>query len=118
MDTVREQAYRFLLSAAMLHLKWDLGCLFGGFSWLPWRLRRQLRSTRRAAYRAAAFHNLACFAVWGFDHFSEDRFWDDVERFLRRFPETDWSNYRDMFEATLRGETVNVLQPGGGAPTA
>ena len=99
MDADREQAYRFLLSAAMLQLKWDLGCLFNGFSWLPWRLWRQLRSARRAAYRAATFHNLACFAEWGFEDFSEDRFWSDVEWFTGHFPETDWSNYRGMFEA-------------------
>jgi hypothetical protein len=116
-DEAREQAYRFLLSAAMLHLKWDLGCLFGGFSWLPWRLRHQLRSVRRAAYRAVAFHNLATFAVWGFERFSEDRFWRDVEQFSRRFPEAGWSNYRGMFDAHLRGDAVNVIQPGGGVPT-
>lgn len=118
MDASREQAYRFLLSAAMLHIKWDLGCIVGGFSWNPWRLSNQIRRTRRASCRAVVFHNLACFAVWGGDRFSEDRFWTDVERFSRRYPEDDWSNYRGMFEALLRGEAVNLVQPGGGVPSA
>lgn len=118
MDAAREQAYRFLLSAAMLHLKSDLACLYGGFSWLPWRLRHQVRSVQRAAYRAAVFHNLATFAVCGFGRFSEDRFWLDVERFSRDFPEAIWSNYRGMFEALLRGEAVSVIQPGGGVTSA
>jgi hypothetical protein len=117
MDAAREQAYRFLLSAAMLHIKQDLDCLFNGFSWLPWRRLRQMRRCRHAADRAVAFHNLATFAVWGFEHFSEERFWLDVKRFARDFPEAEWSNYRGMFEALLRGEAVSVIQPGGGVPT-
>lgn len=116
METNREQAYRFLLSAGLLHVKWDLACLYGGFSWLPWRFSHEARSARRAAHRAATFHNLAIFAAQGFRGFSEEMFWHEVERFSHDFPESDWSNYRGMFEALLRGEPVYIIQPGGGVP--
>jgi hypothetical protein len=118
MDATREQAYRLLLSAGLLHVKWDLACLYGGFSWLPWQFLHQARSARRAAHRAATFHNLAIFAAQDFRGFSEDWFWGEVERFSRDFPESGWSNYRGMFEAALRGEEVHVIQPGGGVPDA
>ena len=95
-----------------------LACLLGGVLWIPWRLWAGLRNARRAACRAVAFHNLAIFATQDFQGFSEERFWDDVERFLRDFPEADWCNYRGMFEASLRGETLHVIEPGGGAPAA
>lgn len=116
MDATRERAYRLLLSAGLLHVKWDLACLYGGFSWLPWRFWRQTRCARRAAYRAATFHNLAIFAAHDFQDFSEDRFWHEIAQFSRDFPESSWSNYRSIFEAFLRGELVNVIQPGGGVP--
>lgn len=116
MEASHVRAYRLLLSSAMLHIKWDLACLYGGFSWLPWRFLYQARNVRRAAYRAVAFHNLATFAAHDFEGLSEERFWRDVERFLRNFPECPWSNYRGMFEAALRGEEVFVAAPGGGIP--
>jgi hypothetical protein len=108
----REHAYRLLLSAGLLHVKWDLACLQGGFSWLPWRFWRQARNARRAADRAAMFHNLAIFSAQDFQGFSEDRFWQEVERFSSRYPESNWSNnYRRIIEASLRGEPVNIVQP-------
>ena len=112
MEPARERAYRAILSAALLHIKWDLACLFGGFSWLPWRLRRQMRACPRAACRAVAFHNLAIFATLEFRGFAEERFWRDVERFLQRYPESRWSDYRGMFELPA-GEEVHVIAPGG-----
>ena len=116
MEAVREHAYRLLLSAGLLHVKWDLDCLYGGFSWNPWRFSRQARNVRRAADRACTFHNLAIFAAQGFKGFSEEYFWREVEGFMRDFPEDLWSNYRGMFEASLRGEPVYVAQLGGGVP--
>lgn len=32
MDATRERAYRLLLSAGLLHVKWDLACWYGGLS--------------------------------------------------------------------------------------
>ncbi len=116
-EATREQASRLLLSAGMLHVKWDLACLYGGFSWLPWRFWQQARNARRAADRAFTFHNLAIFAAQDFEGFSENRFWREVEQFTSHYPESRWSNYRGMFEASLRGEPVHVVQPGGGVPT-
>ena len=116
LEAARENAYRLLLSAGLLHVKWDLACLYGGFSWLPWRFRDQARSARRASYRAATFHNLAIFAAQDFAGFSEEWFWREVERYLRDFPESPYSNYRGMFEHCLRGEPVYIIAPDGGVP--
>jgi hypothetical protein len=113
MEPAREHAYRLLLCAGLLQVKWDLACLYGGFSWLPWRFRHQARRARRAAHRAAAFHNLAIFAAQDFAGFSEEDFWRSVERFLRDFPGSDYSNYRVMFERSLRGDPVSIIASGG-----
>jgi hypothetical protein len=114
MEDNRRAAYAFLLSAALLHLKWDLVNFGPGLRWWPpWHLPRHSRRIRRAAHRAIAFHNLAIFLAHGMDHFREDRFWRDVEAFRLRFPEEDWADYRGMFERKLAGEDVFVIKPGG-----
>jgi hypothetical protein len=114
METARKEAYAFLLSAAMLHLKWDLVCFWGGFRWWPpWRLPGHLRAIKRAAHRAIAFHNLAIFLTLEMSGFSEDRFWREVEEFSRRFPEAGLADYRGMFERKLAGDEVLVIKPGG-----
>lgn len=118
MEATREQAYRLLLSAGLLHVKWDLACLYSGFSWLAWRFRQQARNARRAAYRSVTFHNLAIFAAQGYSGFSEEHFWQEVDAFLRAFPESRESNYRGIFEHALRGEQVYIIAPGGGVPVA
>jgi hypothetical protein len=111
MDEKRDHAYRVVLSAGMLHLKWDLACLLGGFAWFnPRRALRQIRAARNAARRAVAFHNLAISAADGFSGFSEESFWDGVERFERRDP-GGVSSYRELFERCLRGETVRIITP-------
>jgi hypothetical protein len=112
MEQEREKAYRFVLAAGLLHLKWDLACLYGDFSWLnPFRMWRELHSAKRAAYRAAAFHNLAIQSTQGFAGFSEKQFWDDIERFRQRFPGGDWADYRRMFDRVAAGEEVAVFAP-------
>jgi hypothetical protein len=112
MERERERAYRFVLAAGLLHLKWDLACLFGGFSWLnPRSLRRQLRAAHRAAFRAGAFHNLAIFSTQGFAGFAEEQFWHDIEQFSMKFPGFDWADYRSMFDRVLAGEDVQITAP-------
>lgn len=116
MDPIRKEAYRLLLSVAFLHSKWDLARFQRGLSWPPWQFWSQAHNARRAALRTATFHNLAIFAAHDFEGFIETKFWEDVRRFLRSFPDTSWNNYRGIFEAVLCGETVHVIQPGGGVP--
>jgi len=107
MNPERENAYRFVLAAGLLHLKWDLACVFGGLAWLnPLRLRHQIRAVRRAASRAITFHNLAIFSTLGFRGFSEEEFWDEIDRFRDEFPSFDWADYRSMFDRVLAGEEV------------
>jgi hypothetical protein len=114
MDENRKNAYAFLLCAAFLHLKWDLVNFWSGLKWWPlWRIPQYSRQVRKAAGRAIAFHNLAIFLTLEMNRFSEDRFWGEIEQFLRRFPEEDWTNYRGMFERRLAGEEVFVIKPGG-----
>jgi hypothetical protein len=110
MDADRERAYRIVLSAATLHLKWDLCGVPDRFSWLPWRRREQIGAVRRARHRAVAFHNLAIFAARDFAGFREDEFWADVDRFYAAYPEAKaFGSYREMFEASLRGEHVDTF---------
>ena len=104
MEEARKTAYRLLLAAAMLHLKWDLVCGEAGSLWLrPWRLVEQLCSLRLGACRARVFHNLAELSTRDFDGFEEGRFWEDVSSFQRRFP-SDRHNYRELFDRALKGE--------------
>lgn len=81
MNETRVDAYRFLLCAAMMHLKWDLQGSIGGFHW--WNLgslRRRYQQVQCARVRAIAFHNLAHFLTHGMRGFDESRFWEDVNR--------------------------------------
>ena len=107
MDESRKQAYSFLLSAALLHLKWELGNLDLSV-WRPWRLLRDAHRVRRAGRRAVAFHNLAIFLTFNLNGFDEEWFWKDIEELSRRFPD-DWPDYRGMFDRKLAGEDVSVL---------
>jgi hypothetical protein len=117
MDLARKHAYRVILSAGLLHLKWDLACLLGGFAWRnPRQALMQIRAAYRAAKRAYAFHNLAIVSTFDFEGFSEDTFWDGLEKFQREHAESLWP-YRVIFERCLRGEEVNIISPDGvGSP--
>ena len=118
MDEARVRAYRFLLAQGLLHLKWDLARFYGGLSLArPWRLLRESRAVRTAAFRAFAFHNLAICAASDFARFSEELFWRDIDSFRRDCPDA-LCPYREVFERCLRGEPVCVIAPGGVAPDA
>ena len=113
MEAERRKAYEFLLSAALLHLKWDLcGLSHGTGLWPPWEWSRRARIIAKAKGRAVTFHNLACFSTWEMNGFREEQFWRDIALFERRFPE-DWGNYRGMFDRKLAGGEVSVIKPGG-----
>jgi hypothetical protein len=113
MDEQRNRAYRVVLFAGLLHLKWDLACLFGGFSWFnPWRALTQIRAACRAACRACALHNLAIFAANDFSGFVEDVFWNDIQRFQAANPDAICP-YRNIFERCLRGDVVHIIAPSG-----
>jgi hypothetical protein len=113
MDESRKQTYSFLLSAALLHVKWDLVASWTGLSlWRPWRLLRESHRVRRAAHRAVAFHNLAIFLTHDLAGFSEEMFWREIEAFNKRFPD-DWADYRGMFDRKLAGEEVFIIKPKG-----
>lgn len=112
-DENRIRAYRILLAQGLLHLKWDLACLYGGFSWFrPWLALYQARAARRAAMRVFAFHNLAIQSTLDFTRFSEERFWADIEMFRRDCPDA-LCPYREVFERCLRGEPVEIVAPSG-----
>ncbi len=110
MEERTKQAYRLILSAGMLHLKWDLACWQTGID--VWNWRRQAESARRASLRAFAFHNLAIFAARDFCGFSEDSFWKEVDRFHSDCPES-LCPYREMFEQCLRGDPIEIIAPDG-----
>ena len=112
MEENRTKAYSFLLSAAMLDLKWDLVQFWNGLSlWRPWRLLRQSRHVQRAAHRAVAFHNLAFFVAHDFDGFREELFWMDIAKFKSRFPE-QYRDYERAFERKLLGEELFLVTAG------
>src|SRR5262249_22979082 len=113
MDESRRRAYEVVLSAGLLHLKWDLACLTGGFAWFnPWRAVAQIRAACRAAERARTLHNLAIFASRDLSDFSEDAFWHDVARFGREHPDAICP-YRNIFDQSLRGDEVRIVAPYG-----
>ena len=113
-DPARQRAYRVVLAAALLHVKWDTACWYDSNSWLmPWRWPRLWRSGRIAADRAATFHNLAIFATHEFEGFSEERFWIDVVQFHQRHSDSSRTTYRDMFDRCVRGEQVEIIKSSG-----
>lgn len=113
MEEAKIRAYRVLLAQGLLHLKWDLACVLGGFSWLrPRLLLLQIRAVRQAALRAYAFHNLAIRSAFDFAGFSEDAFWADLEKFRRDCPDA-LCPYREVFERSMRGEPFNIIAPDG-----
>lgn len=113
-DEARRRAYIVVLSAGLLHLKWDLACCLGGVSWWnPRAFLHQIRRVRIAAWRASALHNLAIEASRDFDHFDEEWFWEGVRSFETRCPDFIWGHYRSMFDRCLAGEEVVIIRPGG-----
>lgn len=110
MDERRQRAYRTLLSAGLLHLKWDLACWLGQKS--MWVTGDQRRAARRSSLRARAFHNLAIFAENGFENFDEHRFWRDIEQLQADCPNSI-GNYKVLFERCLRGEAITIIAPDG-----
>ncbi len=104
MEDARKRAYRLILSAGMLHLKWDLACWYT----CPSRPTSvQTRSAQQAAFRSAAFHNLVTFEVADYAGFSEEQFWQGIIQFQAMFPDA-LCPYREMFDRCLRGELVRI----------
>ena len=113
MDQTRKDAYAFLLSAALLHVKWDLAGTLGGFPWSnPFHWRHFFRAVDIAGARAFLFHNLAIFLARDMQGFREERFWEDVERFRARYPTDPRPDYRRLFEKKLNREEVDVMTLG------
>src|SRR5262245_49373539 len=113
MDENRRQAYGLVLSAGLLHLKWDLACLTGGFAWFnPRRAIAQIHAACRASDWARTFHNLAIFASQEFSGFSEDTFWDEIEQFKREHPDAICP-YQNIFDRSLCGDEVHIVAPNG-----
>jgi hypothetical protein len=110
MDELRKHAYRVVLSAGLLHMKWDLACWYGGLD--PHDATRQGESAQRASFRAFAFHNLAIHAAADFAGFSEDLFWRDFDLFHRDCPDA-LCPYREFFDRCLRSEPVDIVAPDG-----
>jgi hypothetical protein len=110
MEEARKRAYRVILCAGLLHVKWDLACWYGGSD--PQDAIRQGEDARRASLRAFAFHNLAIHAAADFARFSEEMFWRDIGQFQRDSPDA-LCPYREIFERCLRGDPVNIIAPDG-----
>jgi hypothetical protein len=110
MDEPRKHAYRVVLAAGLLHLKWDLACWYGGLD--PRDAAHQCEAAQRASFRAFAFHNLAIHAAADFAGFSEFLFWEDIERFCRDCPDA-LCPYREIFDRCLRGQPVSIIAPSG-----
>jgi hypothetical protein len=110
MDDLTKRAYRAVLSAGLLHLKWDLACWIGGAD--TKNTEYQSLNAECASFRAAAFHNLAIYAVSDFVDFSEEYFWDEIARFNEKFPDAVCP-YRQIFERALRGEAIHIIAPDG-----
>jgi hypothetical protein len=110
MDELRKSAYRAVLAAGLVHIKWDLACWNGGARLLY--LSGHIDAARRAAYRSRMLHNLAIFSAYDFEGFREELFWRDVDQFQKQWPSATCP-YHNIFERTLRGEPVHVLAPDG-----
>lgn len=95
MDERRQAAYRYLLYHAMLDIR-----RIGWQRWTlnPWRCSYYRTEIKFAGELADALHNLALFAATSFDRFDEERFWKEMSRLAKLFPNRRVERYQEMFK--------------------
>jgi hypothetical protein len=108
MDSARQNAYRALLCAAMLHVKWDLASLPKSSFWMG---SGHCRSAQIAAARSRAFHNLAILLDSDFEVFDEEQFWTDIEHFRQQCPGAMNTDYRWLYEQKLANPDFPIIRP-------
>jgi hypothetical protein len=105
MERKRQEAYRHLLYAALLHLRTGPPPLIW-WSVNSWRRTRSELLKNKAL--ADCFHNLAAFSVRDFASFDETRFWNDVDHLGRRHGNELTERYRRIFDAYMAGTAAYV----------
>jgi hypothetical protein len=103
MDEASKRAYRHLLYRAMLDIRPIAWMPLGFFRLLnPFAWRRTVIRIREAGEIADYLHNLAHFSALDFEHFDEEWFWRELNRFNEVHPPRfGRSSYREEFERVL-----------------
>jgi len=105
LDEQRKHAYRYLLYRAMPDIRPLAWRSFGWFHLWTWR--RQALRMRYAGAIADWLHNLALFSALDFRGFEEERFWQDFQGLLHKFPGFRLENYRSTFEERMARPPVD-----------
>lgn len=101
MDEHRKNAYRTLLYRAMLDIR--------PIQWMrlsrvnPLSRRQERKRIRRAGTIAELMHNLAFFAAMDFERFDEQRFWNELEKVDRLYPDYRLGEYKSLFTNAVAG---------------
>lgn len=99
MNEGRKRAYRHLLYWAMLDIR-TLCQWAGKETYDPRKVWKQYQRSRRAGALANLLHNAASSSQTHFQNFDENRFWENYERFIVRFP-NHRTDYKQLFEDEL-----------------
>ena len=100
MDEVRKNAYRNLLYRGMVDIR-NSADHRAKASLNPLTWYRRYRAHRVAGEIADWLHNLAYYAARDFKGFKEERFWQEYEDSVKRFPGSGLESYRKSFDRFL-----------------
>jgi hypothetical protein len=112
MDEKRKRAYRYLLYQAMLEIRILQWQVYSPLRLLnPFHAWRVIKRVRRSGALADLLHNMALFSALDFEHFKEDYFWEEYERFCRKYGTgDDYFNSRRTFDSELERQEQTVAK--------
>jgi hypothetical protein len=103
MNDITKAAYRHLLYVALVGTR--NSCHTGAkISRSPIVWYRQYQRSRVAGAVADWLHNLSQFSSLDFEHFEEQRFWEEHSALCRAFPGERLERYRIVFDDYLTGK--------------
>ncbi|MFA6173420.1 MAG: hypothetical protein WC701_07000 [Kiritimatiellales bacterium] len=102
MDENSKRAYRHLIYQALVDIR---NFAPQPIYWNPYSWWRGANDRIRIADFADAMHNLAQHSWLNFERFEESRFWEDYDRYCRKYPnDLIRTKYRQLFDDLLKSK--------------
>lgn len=109
MKEARINAYRFILSKAMLDSKWLSQSKLEGISHNIFKFKKQSQEIEAIANLAYSFHNLAIHLTLNMNDFEEDVFWAELKKTTKKYHQILYTDYEALFNRHLAGDSVSIL---------
>lgn len=109
MNEARINAYRFILSKAMLDIKWHSQSKLEGLSQNFLKFKKQSQEIEDIANLAYCFHTLAIHLTLDMNDFEEDAFWTDLKNTTINYHQILYTDYESLFNRHLKGDDVSIL---------